>query len=129
MFSHSILVLLDHKIVIYCKLKYWFKFSKYVKKKKVTYICNVVPCVKIQEDKQKNLMDCSTILERGIKIKKQEWMLIRDKRIYNLVIIGFNVQHGYGEIYITSNNQKTSIFRGSNVRNVLKQAKKESCFL
>jgi hypothetical protein len=45
------------------------------------------------------------------------------------MIIGFNCEHEYGEIYFTDNNRRTSVYRGSDVKEVIKLAKKESSSL
>ncbi len=45
------------------------------------------------------------------------------------MIVGFDEKNAYGEIYLTENDCKTSIFRGSDVKEVIRLAKKESCGL
>lgn len=42
------------------------------------------------------------------------------------MILGFTREHEYGEIYFTDNNSKTAVYRGSDVKEVIKLAKKES---
>jgi hypothetical protein len=42
------------------------------------------------------------------------------------MIVGFARKHDYGEIYFTDNNNRTSVYRGSNVKEVIKLAKRES---
>jgi predicted membrane GTPase involved in stress response len=64
-----------------------------------------------------------------IEIKKQEFVLIKDKEVYHFKIVGFDDRNAYGEIYFTKNDRTTSIFRGSDVKEVIRLAKKESCNL
>jgi hypothetical protein len=45
------------------------------------------------------------------------------------MILGFTREHDYGEIYFTDNNRKTSIYRGSDVKKVIKLAKRKSSSL
>jgi hypothetical protein len=59
-----------------------------------------------------------------INIKKQEFILIQDKQVYNFIILGFNEKQYYGEVYLTENGRKTSIHRGSDLKKVIKSAKK-----
>ena len=42
------------------------------------------------------------------------------------MIVGFTREHDYGEIYFTDENRRTSIYRGSDVKEVIKLAKRES---
>jgi hypothetical protein len=62
----------------------------------------------------------------GIIVKKQELILFKDKQTYNFMIVGFTRKHDYGEVYFTDHDKKTSIYRGSDVKEVIKLAKKES---
>ncbi|NMH68030.1 hypothetical protein HF072_04485 [Bacillus sp. RO3] len=64
-----------------------------------------------------------------IEIKKQEFVLIKGKKVYSFKIVGFDNKNAYGEIYLTENDKTTSIFRGSDVKKVIRLAKKESCGL
>jgi hypothetical protein len=64
-----------------------------------------------------------------IEIKKQEFVLFKNKHVYNFTIVGFDIRNSYGEIYFTENDRKTFIFRGSDVKEVIKLAKKESSSL
>jgi hypothetical protein len=64
-----------------------------------------------------------------IEIKKQEFVLLMDKQVYNFMIVGFDNKKAYGEIYFTENYRRTLIFRGSDVKEVIRMAKKESCSL
>ncbi|MCA1063890.1 hypothetical protein QTG56_01510 [Rossellomorea sp. AcN35-11] len=63
-----------------------------------------------------------------MEIKKQELILMKDKQVYNFMIVGFD-NKAYGEIYLTENYRKTSIFRGSDVKEVIRLAKRETCSL
>jgi hypothetical protein len=45
------------------------------------------------------------------------------------MIVGFTHKYDYGEIYFTDNNRRTSVYRGSDVKEVIKLAKKESSSL
>jgi hypothetical protein len=45
------------------------------------------------------------------------------------MIVGFTRKHDYGEVYFTDNNRKTFVDRGSDVKEVIKLAKKESSSL
>jgi hypothetical protein len=42
------------------------------------------------------------------------------------MILGFTREYEYGEIYFTDNNRRTSIYRGSDGKEVIKLAKKDS---
>jgi predicted membrane GTPase involved in stress response len=53
-------------------------------------------------------------------------MLLMDKQVYNFMIIGVVDKHNYVEVYFTENSKKTSIYRGSNVKEVIKLAKKKA---
>jgi hypothetical protein len=64
-----------------------------------------------------------------IEIKKQEFVLMKDKQVYRFKIVGFDEKNAYGEIYFTENNRTTSIFRGSDVREVIRLVKEENCGL
>jgi hypothetical protein len=64
-----------------------------------------------------------------IEIKKQEFVLLKGKQVYRFKIVGFDDRNGYGEIYFTENDRTTSIFRGSDVREVIRLVKKERCGL
>ncbi|KPL58402.1 hypothetical protein [Rossellomorea vietnamensis] len=59
-------------------------------------------------------------------MKKQEFVLMKDKQVYSFKIVGFDDKNAYGEIYFTENDRSTSIFRGSDVREVIRLVKKES---
>jgi hypothetical protein len=61
-----------------------------------------------------------------INIKKQEFILFKDKQTYNFMIVGFSRKRDYGEVYFTDYNRRTSVYRGSDVKEVIKLAKKES---
>jgi hypothetical protein len=65
----------------------------------------------------------------GIYINKQELILFKEKQTYNFMILGFTREQEYGEIYFTDHNRKTTIYRGSDVKEVIKLAKKESSSL
>ncbi|PRX79760.1 hypothetical protein B0G93_101510 [Bacillus sp. V-88] len=54
---------------------------------------------------------------------------MKDKQVYRFKIVGFDEKNAYGEIYFTENDRSTSIFRGSDVKEVIRLAKKESCNL
>lgn len=54
---------------------------------------------------------------------------MKDKQVYRFKIVGFDNKNAYGEIYFTENGRSTSIFRGSDVKEVIRLAKKESCGL
>jgi hypothetical protein len=45
------------------------------------------------------------------------------------MIVGFTREHDYGEIYFTDHNRRTSVYRGSDVKEVIKLAKEESSSL
>lgn len=62
-------------------------------------------------------------------MKKREMVLFKDKEVYQFVIVGFNDREAYGEIYLTKNDRKTSIYRGSDMKKVMRLAKRESCNL
>ncbi|RBP00185.1 hypothetical protein [Rossellomorea aquimaris] len=62
----------------------------------------------------------------GITIKKQELILLKGQQTYNFTIVGFNREHDYGEVYFTYENRRTSVYRGSDVTEVIKLAKRES---
>jgi hypothetical protein len=64
-----------------------------------------------------------------IEIKKHEFVLMKDKKVYSFKIVGFDNKNSYGEIYFTENDRTTSIFRGSDVKEVIRLVKKESCGL
>jgi hypothetical protein len=64
-----------------------------------------------------------------IEIKKQEFILMKGKQVYRFKIVGFDDKNAYGEIYFTENDRTTSIFRGSDVKEVIRLVKKESCDL
>jgi predicted membrane GTPase involved in stress response len=59
-------------------------------------------------------------------VKKQELILLRGKKTYNFMIVGFSREDDYGEVYFTDDNRRTSVYRGSDVKEVIKLAKKES---
>jgi hypothetical protein len=61
-----------------------------------------------------------------IEIKKQEFILMKDKQVYRFKIVGFDDKNAYGEIYFTENDRTTTIFRGSDVKEVFRLVKKES---
>jgi hypothetical protein len=69
------------------------------------------------------------LLHGGINVKKQELILLKNKQTYNFIIVGFTRKHGYGEVYFTDHDEKTSIYRGSDVKEVIKLAKRESSSL
>ncbi|BCB04085.1 hypothetical protein KH172YL63_22180 [Bacillus sp. KH172YL63] len=54
---------------------------------------------------------------------------MKGKQVYNFMIVEFDDKNAYGEIYFTENDSKTSIFRGSDVKEVIRLVKKESCGL
>jgi predicted membrane GTPase involved in stress response len=62
-------------------------------------------------------------------MEKREMVLLKDKEVYQFVIVGFNDRESYGEVYLTKNDRKTSIYRGSNMKKVMSLAKRESCNL
>ena len=62
-------------------------------------------------------------------MKKREMVLLKDKEVFQFVIVGFDDREAYGEIYLTKNDRKTSIYRGSNMKKVMSLAKRESCNL
>jgi hypothetical protein len=43
------------------------------------------------------------------------------------MIVGFRREQEYGEVYFTEDNRRTSVYRGSDVKEVIRLAKKESC--
>ncbi|MBW3112504.1 hypothetical protein KYJ26_11720 [Bacillus sp. MCCB 382] len=51
---------------------------------------------------------------------------MKDKQVYRFKIVGFDEKNAYGEIYFTENDQSTSIFRGSDVKEVIRLVKEES---
>ncbi|MCR8848169.1 hypothetical protein NQ095_07130 [Rossellomorea sp. SC111] len=51
---------------------------------------------------------------------------MKDKQIYRFMIVGFDEKNAYGEIYFTENDKSTSIFRGSDVKEVIRLVKEES---
>jgi hypothetical protein len=51
---------------------------------------------------------------------------MKDKQVYRFMIVGFDEKNAYGEIYFTENDRSTSIFRGSDVKEVIRLVKKES---
>jgi hypothetical protein len=65
----------------------------------------------------------------GIIVKKQELILLKDKQTYNFMILGFSREHEHGEIYFTDHDRRTSVYRGSDVKEVIKLAKRESSSL
>jgi hypothetical protein len=69
-------------------------------------------------------MTCSLI--GGINMKKQELILFKEKQTYNFMILGFTREQEYGEIYFTDHNRKTTVYRGSDVKEVIKLAKRKS---
>jgi hypothetical protein len=60
-----------------------------------------------------------------IEIKKQEFVLLKDKQVYRFKIVGFDNKKTYGEIYFTENGRSTSIFRGWDVKEVIRLVKKD----
>jgi hypothetical protein len=56
-------------------------------------------------------------------------ILLKDKQTFNFMILGFTREYDYGEIYFTDHNRRTSVYRGSDVKEVIKLAKKESSSL
>jgi hypothetical protein len=64
-----------------------------------------------------------------IEINKQEFVLMKDKQVYRFMIVGFDDKNAYGEVYFTENDRTTSIFRGSDVKEVIRLAKRDSCFI
>jgi hypothetical protein len=58
----------------------------------------------------------------------QKFNLLKDRQVYRFLIVGFDDIHAYGEVYLTENNRKTFIYRGSDVKKVIKLAKKEAAF-
>jgi hypothetical protein len=61
-----------------------------------------------------------------INIKKQELILFKEKQTYNFMILGFTREQEYGEIYFTDHNRRTTVYRGSDVKEVIKLAKRRS---
>jgi hypothetical protein len=45
------------------------------------------------------------------------------------MILGFTREQEYGEIYFTDHNKRTTVYRGSDVKEVIKLAKKKSSSL
>jgi|GEM_PF-6289724 len=62
-------------------------------------------------------------------MKKQELILLKGKKTYNFMIFGFRHKHEYGEVYFTEDNRRTSVYRGSDVKEVIRLAKRESSSL
>jgi hypothetical protein len=42
------------------------------------------------------------------------------------MILGFTREEKYGEIYFTDSNRRTTVYRGSDVKEVIKLAKRKS---
>jgi hypothetical protein len=57
---------------------------------------------------------------------KVELKVIKGKDTLGFVILGFNPKKDYGEVFVTINNSKTSIFRGTGSRDVIKRARIET---
>lgn len=51
---------------------------------------------------------------------------MKDKQVYHFKIVGFDEKNAYGEVYFTENDRTTSIFRGSDVKEVIRLVKEES---
>jgi hypothetical protein len=49
-------------------------------------------------------------------------LIENDKKI-KFILVGFNDQEGYGEVFVTKDNITTFIFRGTGKKNVMKEAK------
>jgi hypothetical protein len=64
-----------------------------------------------------------------IEIKKQELTLLKNDQVYKFMLVGFDDKETYGEIYFIENDRRTSIFRGSDAKKLIRWAKKESCYL
>ncbi|MGD6846310.1 hypothetical protein [Rossellomorea aquimaris] len=62
-------------------------------------------------------------------MKKQELILLKGKKTYNFMIFGFRREHEYGEVYFTEDNRRTSVYRGSDLKEVIRLAKRESRIL
>jgi hypothetical protein len=56
-------------------------------------------------------------------------ILYKDKQTYNFMIVGFSREHEYGEVYFKDHNKRTYIYRGYDVKEVIKLAKRESSSL
>ncbi|MEW5570399.1 hypothetical protein [Rossellomorea marisflavi] len=54
-------------------------------------------------------------------------MIIQNKKTLTYEFIGFKDEQSYGEIYVTNDDSKTSIFRGTGLKRVMRDAKKGSC--
>ncbi|MEW4327053.1 hypothetical protein Q0N12_10285 [Rossellomorea marisflavi] len=54
-------------------------------------------------------------------------MVIQNKKTLTYEFIGFKDEQAYGEIYVTNDDSKTSIFRGTGLKRVMRDAKKGSC--
>ncbi|MDW4525443.1 hypothetical protein R3398_03535 [Rossellomorea marisflavi] len=54
-------------------------------------------------------------------------MVIQNNKSLTYEFIGFNDEQSYGEIYVTNDDSKTSIFRGTGLKRVMRDAKKGSC--
>jgi hypothetical protein len=54
-------------------------------------------------------------------------MVIQNKKTLTYEFIGFKDEQAYGEIYVTNDDSKTSIFRGNGLKRVMRDAKKGSC--
>ncbi|MFS8187538.1 hypothetical protein [Rossellomorea marisflavi] len=54
-------------------------------------------------------------------------MVIQNKKTLTYELIGFKDEQSYGEIYVTNDDSKTSIFRGTGLKRVMRDAKKGSC--
>ncbi|MGD7048814.1 hypothetical protein [Rossellomorea marisflavi] len=54
-------------------------------------------------------------------------MVIQNKKTLTYELIGFKDEQSYGEIYVTNDDSKTSIFRGTGLKRVIRDAKKGSC--
>ncbi|WP_226672091.1 hypothetical protein [Rossellomorea aquimaris] len=57
---------------------------------------------------------------------KVELIVLKGKDTLGFHIIGFNSNKDYGEVFVTINNSKTSIFRGTGSREVIRKARKET---
>lgn len=56
---------------------------------------------------------------------KKEFSLTRDNVTYHFTILGFQKkQNSYGEIYISDSSQTAYVFRGTERKAVIKEAKK-----
>ncbi len=54
-------------------------------------------------------------------------MVIQNEKTLTYEFIGFKDEQSYGEIYVTNDDSKTSIFRGTGLKRVMRDAKKGSC--